>query len=154
MLQVGNPGLTFNEQKAHFSAWAIVAAPLLIGSDIVSGLDNATMSILSAPEVIAVNQDPLGVQGIRVSPSSPSGPECWAKPLEDGSVAAMLLNRGPASAPVTCTWQQIGLKDPSGAADVRDLWARSDLGSFTASYTATVESHDAVVVKVTQAGLA
>ena len=72
MLQVGNPGLSYEEQKAHFSAWAIVAAPLLIGTDLVSGVDNATMSILAAPEIVAVNQDPLGVQGIRVSASKPS----------------------------------------------------------------------------------
>lgn len=150
MLQVGDAGLTFDEQKAHFSAWAIVAAPLLIGTDVVSGLDAPTLSILAAPEVIAVNQDPLGVQGVRVSPPAPNGGECWAKPLADGSVAAMLLNRGPAAATVTCTWAEIGLKDPAGAARVRDLWARADLGSFTGSYSASVDSHAAVVVKVAQ----
>lgn len=62
MLQIGNPGLSDTEARAHFSAWCIVAAPLLIGADIVSGLDNATLSILGAPELIAVDQDPLGVQ--------------------------------------------------------------------------------------------
>ena len=62
MLQVGNPGLSDTEARAHFSAWCIVAAPLLIGADIVSGLDNATLAILGAPELVAVDQDPLGVQ--------------------------------------------------------------------------------------------
>ena len=65
---MGNPGLSDTEARAHFSAWCVVAAPLLIGADIVSGLDNATLAILGAPELLAVDQDALGVQvsGVRV----------------------------------------------------------------------------------------
>jgi alpha-galactosidase len=149
MLEVGQPGLTLTEQKSHFSAWAIMAAPLLISADLVSGIANDTLAILAAPEVIAVDQDPLGVQGTRVSPANATGVECWAKPLADGAVAALLLNRGAGAADITCTWTEMGL--PAGAqAEVRDLWARADLGAFTGSYTAAgVESHGVVMVKVT-----
>lgn len=150
MLQVGNPGLTFGEQQAHYSAWAIIASPLLIGTDVGAGLDNATLAILSNPEVIAVSQDALGVQGIRVSPAAPSGTECWARPLADGSVAALLLNRGTTPATVTCTWSQLGLNQPNGSAAVRDLWQRKDMGSFTSQYGVMVDGHAAVMVKVTQ----
>jgi alpha-galactosidase len=62
MLQIGNPGLTLTEQKSQMSAWSLVAAPLLISTDLISGVDNATLAILSAPEVIAVHQDALAVQ--------------------------------------------------------------------------------------------
>jgi hypothetical protein len=62
VVQIGNPGLTLTEQKSQMSAWSIIAAPLLISSDLTSGLDNATLAILSAPEVIAVHRDTLAVQ--------------------------------------------------------------------------------------------
>jgi alpha-galactosidase len=95
-----------------------------------------------------VSQDPLGVQGIRVSPAAPNGVECWARPLADGAVAALLLNRRPVAAAPVCTWAQLGLP-PSAQADVRDLWARSDLGKFTSQYSVTVPSHGSALVKVT-----
>jgi len=65
MLEVGNEGLSIDEQIAHFSLWALVKAPLLIGCDLTK-ISNETISILSAPEVIEVSQDPLGVQGKRI----------------------------------------------------------------------------------------
>lgn len=151
MLQVGDAGISPDEARSHFAAWAIIAAPLLISNDLVSGIDAPTLAILSAPEVIAVDQDALGVQGVRVSPSAPMGAECWAKPLADGSVAALLLNRGDAIADVTCTWAQIGLNVPAGEAAVRDLWARAEIGNFSASFTAkALRSHASMLVKVSQ----
>ncbi len=154
MLQIGSPALTFDEQKAHFSAWCVIASPLLIGFDLRQA-DAATLSLLAAPEVLAVSQDSLGVQGVRVSPANATGTECWARPLADGSVAALLLNRGDAPSSATCTFQQLGLKQPNGAADVRDLWARADLGSFKGSYSAAgLAPHSAALVKVSQAAAA
>jgi len=64
---------------------------LLISTELVDGLDATTLGILTAPEVLAVSQDALGAQGIRVSAADPTGTECWARPLADGSVAALLL---------------------------------------------------------------
>ena len=77
VLEVGNGGMTDDEYVSHFSLWSISKAPLLIGCD-VSKMSAATLSILTNPEVIAVNQDPLGVQGKKVafqssqSPNTPS----------------------------------------------------------------------------------
>ena len=93
---------------------------------------------------------PPHLQGIRVSPAAPLGQECWAKPLADGSVAAMLLNRGTAAALMSCTWEEVGLPQPSAAAAVRDLWERKDLGNFTGAYATTVPAHGAVVIRITQ----
>lgn len=91
------------------------------------------------------------MQGTRVSPAAPTGPECWARPLADGSVAALLLNRGSAVGDVSCSFAELGLPTPNGAAAVRDLWARADLGSFTGSFTARgLRPHASMLVKVKQ----
>ncbi len=151
MLQLGNAGLSPEEARTHFFAWAVVAAPLLIATDLVSGLDSDTLALLSAPEVVAVDQDAMGVQGIRVSPPAPQGSECWARPLADGSVAALLVNRGQGVADATCTFAQLGLRDPTAPAAARDLWLRKGLGNFTGSFTAAaLPSHGSMLVKFQQ----
>src|SRR4029079_980693 len=66
MLEVGNGGMTDTEYRAHFSLWSILAAPLMAGND-VRAMSDATRAILTAPEVIAVDQDPLGPQWARVA---------------------------------------------------------------------------------------
>ncbi len=151
MLQVGDAGLSPDEARSHFAAWCVIATPLLISNDLVSGIDAATIEILTAPEVIAVSQDVLGVQGVRVSPSAPTAGECWAKPLADGSVAVLFLNRGDATADVTCSFVEMGLPHPDASAQLRDLWARADLPAATGSYTAAaLRSHASALIKFTQ----
>jgi hypothetical protein len=66
VLEIGNGGMTTAEYVTHFSLWAISKAPLLIGCD-VGKMSSATLATLSNPEVIAVNQDALGVQGKKVA---------------------------------------------------------------------------------------
>ncbi|KAH9306868.1 hypothetical protein KI387_011272, partial [Taxus chinensis] len=66
MLEVGNGNVTREEYRSHFSLWALMKAPLLIGCDVRS-MTPGTLAILGNAEVIAVNQDPLGVQGKKVS---------------------------------------------------------------------------------------
>jgi hypothetical protein len=66
VLEIGNGGMTDVEYVTHFSLWAITKAPLIIGCD-VTAMSAATLSTLTNREVIAVNQDPLGVQGTRVA---------------------------------------------------------------------------------------
>ncbi len=62
MLEIGNGGMSDTEYRTHFSLWAISKAPLIIGCDVTT-MSAATLSTLTNPEVIAVDQDPLGVQG-------------------------------------------------------------------------------------------
>ena len=144
MLEIGNGGMTATEYRSHMSLWAIMAAPLIAGNDL-RDMTPETLSILTAPEVIAIDQDPLGVQGARVSDRG--GLQVWAKRLEeDGAVAVALFNRTGSTADITATWSAIGL--PAGSATVRDLWERADRGSFTDSYTASVPSHGTVLVKI------
>lgn len=124
-----------------------MAAPLLAATDVV-GATPETLKLLTAPEVVAVNQDVLGKQGVRVSPMNLTGPQVWVKPLQDGSSAVFLSNFAAVPAAVTVTWADIGLP-ASTSATVRDLWMRSDLGSFTGMYTTpTLDSHAAMIVKI------
>jgi len=283
MLEVGNGGMTNTEYISHFSLWAIAKAPLLIGCD-VTKMDSATLAILTNEEVIAVNQDPLGVQGSKVATFPPppqnitnlspvvgekcdgskiqqwtynsddktirhvqsglcldipqcsksagtaldlfqchvgspnqecnslnqqwklnsnstitseldgqcvdlydfNGPtvqtydcngganqewkyddnaktfasgstcltvgasgnlEVYAGPLADKSIAVVLLNRAYVSATITANWADIGLV-ASTKANVRDLWQKRDVGTYSGSYSATVASHGVVMLKI------
>ena len=103
---------------------------------------------------IAVNQD-LGqsnrIQGVLVSnATADSAAEVWAKPLADGKrVAVLLVNAGDdVTVDVTVTWASLGLA-PGATAVVRNLWDKTDLGTFTGSFTAkTVKPHDHVFISV------
>jgi alpha-galactosidase len=129
--------------------WAILAAPLIAGNDLRS-MSAATKATLTNTEVIAVDQDPMGVQG-RLVASPATNLQVWSKTLTGTNTRAVaLLNRGSASASITVQWSALGI--PTGAATVRDLWSHTDLGSFSGSYTATsVPSHGLVMLKVSSA---
>jgi len=144
MLEVGNGGMTANENRAHFSLWCLVKSPLLIGCD-VTKMSNDTLTILTNAEVIAINQDSLGKQGKKVASSGLS--EVWAGPV-NGGVAVVLLNRATTTATIQASWSEIGIQ-AGKAATVRDLWEHKDLGSFTNSFSASVQGHSVVMVKIT-----
>jgi alpha-galactosidase len=144
MLEVGNGGMTTTEYQAHFSLWALLAAPLIAGNDL-RNMTPEIHDILTNKEVIAVDQDPLGRQGRRVWKDGDL--EVWAKQLQDGDRAVILLNRGSSGQPITVNWEQLGYPDHLSAA-VRDLWAHKDLGKFTVKFSATVASHGVVMVTV------
>jgi alpha-galactosidase len=144
MLQVGNPGLTTAENRAHFSFWALLAAPLMAGND-VRQMAPDVRDILLNREVIAVNQDPLGRQGKKIRDDGDL--EVWSKPLQGDARAVILFNRGKADATISVSWQEIGL--PYDAApNLRDLWQKKDLGPVKGTFTATVPTHDVVLIKV------
>jgi alpha-galactosidase len=144
MLEVGNGGMTDVEYRSHFSLWAILAAPLIAGNDLRS-MRPEIRDILTNKEVIAINQDPLGMQGRRVSKSGDR--EAWAKQLQDGSRAVVLLNRGASAQNAVVTWQEIGYPDHLSAS-VRDLWEHKDLSKTAGKFGATVPSHGVVMVTV------
>ena len=144
MLEVGNGGMTTPESRAHFSLWALLAAPLIAGNDVRS-MTPEIKEILTNAEVIAVNQDKLGREGHRVRKDGDR--EVWVKPLSDGSRAVILLNRGQADADISVNWEEIGYPNHI-AAKVRDLWEHKDLGAFTGSFKAKVATHSVVMVKI------
>ncbi|MGI4826717.1 MAG: glycoside hydrolase family 27 protein [Janthinobacterium lividum] len=138
MLEVGNGGMTNDEYRAHFSLWAMMAAPLIAGND-VAHMTPDTRSILMNKEVIAVDQDPLGHAGRRVRREGDL--EVWSRELANGDRAVVLLNRGASASPMQFTWSEIGLPNAI-ALHVRDVWQGHDLGVERHTYTvAQVPSH-------------
>ncbi|MDP9000995.1 MAG: NPCBM/NEW2 domain-containing protein [Myxococcota bacterium] len=148
MLEIGK-GMSTTEDRAHFTMWAMMAAPLIAGNDLANMTIN-TAKILTNTEVIAIDQDPLGYQGVPVRIDGDlinTDVEVWAKPLDaSGARAVVLLNAGTMPQDITARFTDIGLG--SANATVRDLWQHLDLGSFADSYTATVQSHGVVALKV------
>ena len=144
MLEVCNGGMTDTEYRSHFSLWAIMAAPLIAGNDIAN-MSAATREILLNRDVIAVNQDALGVQGRRVSRDG--NREVWVKPLSGGGRAVILFNRGEHPETISVGWEALGYP-ATLKARVRDLWTHQDLKPVTARYSATVPGHGVVMLKV------
>jgi alpha-galactosidase len=143
MLVVGiPPELSDGEKRAHFSLWCVMASPLLIGCDLRSA-NATTLAVLKNAEAIAVDQDPLGFQGRKISDDGSH--EIFAKAMSDGSMAIVLFNRGAATATMTINWSSLGFQ---GAMTVRDLWQHQDLGSLANGYSTTVPSHDAAMLRL------
>jgi len=145
MLEVGNGGMSADEYRAHFSLWAVEAAPLIAGNDLRT-MSAETKAILTNPEVLAVDQDSLGAQGIVVWEPTPEV-QVWAKPLADGSRAVALLNRAGVPTRITAYFHRVGVRTDS--ATVRDLWAHADRGAFRGQYETTVPAHAVVMIRVT-----
>jgi alpha-galactosidase len=142
MLEVGK-GMTTDQDRSHFSMWAMLAAPLLAGNDIRS-MSATSQSILTNIDVIAIDQDPLGNQAQLVA-TPHTNLQIWSKVLSGQDTRAVaLLNRTGAAASITVEWTTLGL--PTGSATLRDLWTHTDLGTFANSYTATAIPSDGVVM--------
>ncbi len=144
MLEVGNGGMTLPEYHAHFSLWAILAAPLISGNDL-RDMKPEIQEILTNKEVIAIDQDRLGRQGRRVHKDGDL--EVWARPLEGGNRAAVLLNRGTVEKPITVNWLDLDYPGHVTAV-VRDLWQKKDLGKFKDGFSAQVPPHSVVMITV------
>ena len=150
MLEVGNGGMTHTEYRAHFSLWAMMAAPLIAGNDVRTMWDSTrasadTRDILLNKDVIAVDQDSLGVQGTIVQ-ASPNELQVWVKPLADGSRAVLLFNRASVSSTITADWGRVGVTTKK--ARVRDLWAHTDSAVVESRYAASVPAHGVVMLRV------
>jgi alpha-galactosidase len=144
MLEVGNGGMTPAEYRSHFSLWAIMASPLMAGNDIAH-MDESTRSILLNKEVIAVDQDALGMQGHRLWKDGDR--EVWAKPLAGGGRAVLLFNRGAQAVTIRATAEQLGYP-PRLRAKVRDLWAHKNVRRWVGSIETTVEPHGVAMYRV------
>ena len=140
MLEVGNGGMKYNEYLTHMSLWAILAAPLLAGNDL-SQMSPQTKSILLNKDVIAIDQDPLGKQGDRVSAEGPF--EVWSKPLQNGDIAIGLFNRGHDAEKMSLPLEQLGLTSSS---KVHNIWNPSDTGHGPW----TVPEHGVVLLRITK----
>ena len=144
MLEIGNGGMTNDEYRVHFSLWAIFSAPLLAGNDL-EHMTPEVREILLNKDVIAIDQDPMGIQGHRVQKNGDL--EVWSKQLADGGRAVALVNRAAKASTISADWHNIGYPDALQAS-VRDLWAHKDLAQHTGSFSAEVPSHGVVMVRI------
>jgi len=145
MLEVGNGGMTDTEYRAHFSLWAMLAAPLIAGNDL-STMDKATLDILTNRDIIAVDQDALGQQARRVAKDGDF--EIWVRPLTGGDRAVVLFNRSSAAKVMSVDWD--ALQMPAAMkASVKDLWSRAVKKGVKGSYSAEVAPHGVVMIRVT-----
>ena len=145
MLEVGNGGMTDVEYRSHFSLWSIMASPLLIGTDLRTIKPDA-LQILLNKDVIAIDQDPLGVQGHQVRDAD--GIHVIVKPLKDGGKAVAVFNEGDAAKDVTVAPAEIGLK-AGGSHTVRDLWAHTD-AKGDGAIKVSLAPHATVMYRISQ----
>jgi hypothetical protein len=145
MLMVGLNSMTAQRNRLHMSLWSISGAPLLAGNNVAT-MSTETRDILTNPEVLAIDQDPRGLQGVKVAEDT-RGLQVYDKVLSGtGKRAVMLFNRTGSAANITVRWADLGLTTAS--ATVRNAWTRTDAGSFATGYTTSVPANDAVLLTV------
>ncbi len=153
MLEVGN-GYAPSEDRAHFTMWCMLAAPLMAGNDLRK-MSAQTNALLANKNLIALDQDKLGIQGFRVSRSDSL--EVWAKPLEKGSWAITFLNRSRDARKADLNWDELKISDPlshlalntgAGIYILKNLWTNSVMGTTKTRFRATIPSHDVLVLRV------
>ena len=153
MMEVGN-GMTEAEDRAHFSIWAMMTSPLILGNDLRS-MSAGTRKIIENKDIIAVNQDKRGIQAQKWLDHGDL--EVFAKPLENGDLAIMFLNRSDASKAVKHVWKDDYLKDDIFKTEIyfdkqaytwKNLWTGAK-GDTKGAFTATIPAHDVVVLRLT-----
>ncbi|MGQ1889674.1 glycoside hydrolase family 27 protein [Thermophagus sp. OGC60D27] len=154
MLEVGN-GLSVNEDRAHFSMWAMLAAPLIAGNDL-RNMSKETIEILTNQEVIAVNQDSLGIQGFKYN--NLDSLEVWFKPLSHDEWAVCFLNRRDQPAVIEFEWKKENVVDEIFGFEtafnekpysIRNLWTKKNIGKTKKAFNATVPPHDVIMLRLT-----
>jgi alpha-galactosidase len=155
MMEVGN-GMTVSEDRAHFSLWCMLASPLIMGHDLRKATKE-TIEILTNKEVIAVNQDSLGMQAFKYSDKDSI--EIWAKPLDKGDWAICFLNRNNDRSEIEFIWNEHHITDSiagreikfdNGIYKIRDLWLKKDIGNTKKILKAEIPSHDVLMLRLSK----
>ena len=139
---IGGPGCTDTEYRTHFSLWCLLAAPLMVGCDLLN-LDQVSLEILTNPEVLALDQDPLGKQGHRICRLGRC--EVWVKPLAGGNLGVGVFNRDDSTQILEVHWSDL---DIEGKWHVRDLWLHTDLGVYEDHISVEVNSHACCILRL------
>jgi alpha-galactosidase len=156
MMEVGN-GMSVSEDRAHFTMWCMLAAPLIAGNNL-RNMSPETVEILTNKEVIAIDQDSLGIQGFKYS--SEDSVETWFKPLSNGELAVCFLNRSSVTKPIEFNWQEKIISDSFSKRElncnkttytIRDLWAKKNIGKTDEVFASEVPSHDVVLLRLSPA---
>ena len=143
---VARGGMKDQEYRFHFALWCMLCSPLMIGCD-VRMMNDETRAILTHPRLIAISQDPLGVQAWSLGEDNHT--EVWKKPLADGSVAVAFFNKHPEhTRRMAVAWEALGLHDRRPCR-VLDVWSGEDLGEHTRWFGMQVPPHSAGVYRLT-----
>ena len=154
MMEIGN-GMTVNEDRAHFSLWAMMAAPLIAGNDL-RNMSPETIAILTNKEVIAIDQDSLGVQGFKHIDDENF--EVWVKPLAKGDLAVCFLNRSVEPLDLNFDWKSNPMKDPDfdytfdftrNTYDLLNVWSGKQQGTTKRVLKASIPGHDVLMFRLT-----
>jgi alpha-N-acetylgalactosaminidase len=151
MLIIGNFGLSYEQSKTQMALWSMMAAPLLMGNDL-RNLAPEMKSILLAPEVIEVDQDPLGRQGWRVAQDLTNhctAYDIWMRPLAGGDIGVVIWNRGDCGAQhaITLQWEMLSLPATQPMA-LRDLYERKELGTHTGHFQAWINPQGPLMLRM------
>jgi alpha-galactosidase len=155
MMEVGN-GMSVTEDRAHFSLWCMLAAPLIAGNDIRS-MSGETRAILTNGMAISVNQDSLGIQGYRQWKADSL--ELWVKPLAGGRWAACFLNRGTIEAALEFNWKEHDFEDTFSERSAifrkqlfsyLNVWDEQDRGNTKEPLKATIGGHDVLMLVLSE----
>ncbi len=153
MMEVGNE-MNDTEDKSHFAMWCMLSSPLFTGND-YRKMSKETLAILTNKELIAVNQDKLGIQGFKHS--AEDGLEVWVKPLSDGNWAVTFLNRSEVTKKINFDWKKNAIKDVDFGYEadfnkttfkLKNLWTNKDSGNTKKNFTAELASHDCITLKL------
>ncbi len=155
MMEVGNGGMTTNEDRAHFSMWCMLASPLIAGNDLTN-MSEETLKILTNKEAIAVNQDSLGIQGFKYADKDSL--ETWFKPLSNGNWALCFLNRSSVAKEIEFDWKtkvydEFAKRDLNAAEtsyEILDIWTNKKMGKTKKVLKTKVPSHDVVMLKLSK----
>ena len=137
-------GISNDERQTYLTLWAIEASPLYAGDDLTR-MDSYGLSLLTNDEVIAVDQAGHAAHPV----SQGSSQQVWVAYNGNGTYTVALFNLGSSSANVVANWNDLGF---TGSAAVRDLWSHTNLGNFTGTFSATLNSHASRLLKVTPSG--
>lgn len=153
MMEVGN-GMTDAEDRSHFAMWSMLASPLILGNDLRT-ISKETLKTISNKNVIAVNQDPLGIQGFRFL--NENNIEIWVKPLDNESWAMVFVNMNNEPINLNFDWNKhmIGDDINNRILDVKhnvykinDLFNNTSLGNTSKKLKATIGVHDVLMIKL------
>lgn len=148
MLEVGNGKMTPTEYKTMFTLWAISGAPLIMSSDLIT-IAKENLAILKNTQVIAVDQDSAGVQGVKIADSG-NGLQVWSKRLAaKGSYAVVLLNRTDSEQTISVNWKDVD--STITRAQVSDLWSGGG-GTYSTTFSAKVLPHGVVMIRIKRVG--
>jgi alpha-galactosidase len=149
MLEIGNGGMNREEYRSHMSLWSLLSAPLIAGNDLRS-MTEETKSILMNAEVIAIDQDRAAKPARRLKQEG--NIEILERPLEDGSIAVGIFNRGDADDDGSFSWDSLMMGPGRKNLRVRDLWKHQAVSADGEGYTAHVPSHGVVLLRISDAG--